>query len=343
MCRMATRQVRRGPCPNGDRKTTVETRSFPEHQRVISHHSAQALKGKKHPLTRKRHFISAGGDVHSKPHPERNMLKRLLPLGVLLFAPFRIAETQEARGVEYAVKAICGIPDRPALANGTYFTAINVHNPGSQTIRFRQKVAVTLPGEQPGSISPFWESALRPDQALEIDCTDIMRRAQVRTRFIKGFVVIQSPSDLDVVAVYTAAPSERGTVAALEIERVPGRRVGISGGCELPDLVVDTILRPTFVNGGSRIEAVIRNLGPGAAAASLARVIDPTTLQPGGAPYNAIAPTPPLAAGATATVVFTLPYWVFNPDAVLDVTADYKGDVAECREDNNSKHYEARG
>jgi hypothetical protein len=271
------------------------------------------------------------------------MLKRLLPFGVFLLAPFRNAETQEPKGVEYAVKTICGTPDRPALANGSYFTAINVHNPGTQTIRFRQKVAMTLPGEQPGPISPFWDAALRPDQALEIDCTDIFKRTQARTRFIKGFVVIQSPSDLDVVGVYTAAPSPGGSVAALEIERVPGRRSGVTGGCELPDLVVDTILRPTFVNGGSRIEAVIHNLGPGAAAASLARVIDPSTLQPGGAPYNAIAPTPPLPAGGTATVVFTLPYWVFNPDAVLDVTADYKGDIAECREDNNSKHYEARG
>src|SRR3954469_10856868 len=271
------------------------------------------------------------------------MLKRLLPLGVFLLAPFRDAQSQEPRGVEYAVKTICGVPDRPALANGTYYTAINVHNPGSETVRFRQKVALTQAGQQPGPISPFWESALRPDQALEIDCSDIFRRVQTRTRFIKGFVVIQSPSDLDVVGVYTAAPSERGTVAALEIERVPARRSGTGGGCELPDLVVDTIMRPTFVSPGSRIEAVIRNLGPGAAAASLARLIDASTLQPGGAPYNAIAPTPALAAGATATVVFTLPYWVFNPDAVLDVTADYKGDIAECREDNNSKHYEARG
>jgi hypothetical protein len=191
-------------------------------------------------------------------------------------------------------------------------------------------------------ISPFWDSSLRPDQALEIDCTDISRRVQTRSRFIKGFVVIQSPSDLDVVAVYTAAPSAKGTVAALEIERVPARRGGMSGGCELPDLVVDTIMRPTFVSPGSRIEAVIRNLGPGAAAASVAYLVDPSTLS-GGVPYSATTPTPPLAAGATATVVFTLPYWVFNPDAVLDVTADYKGVIAECREDNNSKHYEARG
>jgi hypothetical protein len=271
------------------------------------------------------------------------MLKRLLPLGVLALAAFQNAKAQELRGLEYAVKTICGNPDRPALANGTYFTAINVHNPGSETVRFRQKVATTLGGQQPGPISPFWESALRPDQALEIDCTDIFRHTQLHTRFIKGFVVIQSPSDLDVVGVYTAAPSPSGTVAALEIERVPARRGGTTGGCQLPDLVVDTIFRPTYVAPGSRIEAVIRNLGPGNAGQSYARLIDPSALQSGGAPYNAIALTPPLPAGATATVVFTLPYWIFNPDAVADVTADYKGDIAECREDNNSKHYEARG
>ena len=269
-------------------------------------------------------------------------MRRILLVGMVVAAPLASADAQEISGNEYAVKIICGSPDRPALADGAYFTAINVHNPSNETVRFRQKVALTRPGEEPGPIVPFWASALRPDQALEIDCTDIMRRAQVRTRFLKGFVVIQSSSDLDIVAVYTAAPAPRGTVTALEIERVPARTNG-RRQCELPDLVVDTIMRPTFVNGGSRIEAIIRNVGPGAAGASIARVIDPSTLQSGGAPYNAIAPTPPLAPGASATVVFTLPYWVFNPDAVLEVTADYKGDVAECREDNNMKRFEARG
>ena len=272
------------------------------------------------------------------------MLKRLLPLGMLVVVCVTTAKAQ-SRGVEYAVKAICGTPtDRPgALAEGAYFTAVNIHNPGPEPVRFRQKVATTAPNQAPGGISQFWDSALRPDQALEIDCNDIFRRAPTRTRFIKGFLVIQSPSDLDVVAVYTAAPSVRGTVVALEIERVPARSANGGGSCQLPDLVVDTIFRPTFVNGSSRIEAVIRNLGPGAAGPSIARLIDPSTLQSTGAPYNAIAPTPALAAGATANVVFTLPYWVFNPDATLDVTADYKNDVAECREDNNTKHYEARG
>jgi len=249
---------------------------------------------------------------------------------------------QEFRGREYAVKVICGTPDRPALADGAYYTAINIHNPNAERVGFRQKLALTRPGEEPGPISPFWGAVLRPDQALEIDCSDIFKRSPERMQFAKGFVVIQSPSDLDVVAVYTAAPSPRGTVAALEIERVSPRSVG-GGGCTLPDLVVDSIMRPIFVNGTSRIEAVIKNLGPGPAGASIARLIDPSTLQSGGAPYNSIANTPPLAAGVSATVVFMLPYWVFNPDATFNVTADYKGDVAECREDNNVKNFEAIG
>ena len=63
------------------------------------------------------------------------------------------------------------------------------------------------------------------DQALEIDCTDIARRAPIRSRFLKGFVVIQSATDLDVVGVYTAANAADGRVVTLEIEHVPVRHV----------------------------------------------------------------------------------------------------------------------
>jgi hypothetical protein len=43
------------------------------------------------------------------------------------------------------------------------------------------------------------------------------------------------------------------------------------------------------------------------------------------------------------SVTFYLPYWVFNPDATLEVTADYKNDLAECREDNNTRTFAAIG
>lgn len=244
---------------------------------------------------------------------------------------------------EYAVKIICGTPDRPALATGMYYTAINVHNPGNEPVRFRQKFATTLPNEEPGPISGFSPAGLKPDQALEIDCRDIARRSQQRG-FIKGFAVLQSPRELDVVAVYTAAGSSRQTVVDLETERVPARRIGGRGECAMPDLVVDSI-RAVFVSPSStRVEATIRNIGSVAAAATIARVIDPSTFIPNTTtPQNATANTPALAPGASATVVFTLPYWVFNPDASLEVTADYKNTLPECNEENNSRIFQGVG
>jgi hypothetical protein len=127
---------------------------------------------------------------------------------------------------EYAVKIICGTADRPAVAPGTYFTAINIHNPSAESGKFQFKIALTMPQVAPGPISQFFGVGLKGDQAVEIDCTDIARRIQVRSRFLKGFVVIQSPTELDVVGVYTAANSPDGRVVTLEIERVPVRRTG---------------------------------------------------------------------------------------------------------------------
>jgi hypothetical protein len=251
-----------------------------------------------------------------------------------------VAGAQDSLAFEYAVKFVCGTPETRAVAPGVYFTAINVHNPGADSVTWRKKVASTLPREQPGPISLFSANTLTPDQALEIDCSDIFRHARL-IRFAKGFVVIQSPDPLDVVAVYTAAGSTR-QVETLALERVPARRLG-GAGC--PDLVVDSILPPVWdaPNHRSVITAMIRNVGSAWAAASLARVVDPSTTDSSGTPYSATAPTPPLIPGATATVVFYLPYWVFNPDASLEVTADYKLMVTECREDNNTKRFSAVG
>lgn len=119
----------------------------------------------------------------------------------------------------------------------------------------------------------------------------------------------------------------------------------IADRCNGPDLVVTVIEKPVWdgANHRSVIKAVIKNIGNANAAASIARVIDPSTPQPTGAPYNAIANTPALAPGATATVTFYLPYWVYNPDADLEVTADYKGMVKECNEKNNTKTFHEMG
>jgi hypothetical protein len=111
------------------------------------------------------------------------------------------------------------VANGPALAPGRYYTAINVHNPSREGVPFRRKFALTAPGEAPGMIYPFSSHKLGPDQALEFDC-DAFRR--LRLRFAKGFAVIQSPVELDVVAVYTAS-GVADSVRTLHMERVPFR------------------------------------------------------------------------------------------------------------------------
>jgi hypothetical protein len=124
---------------------------------------------------------------------------------------------------QYAAKVVCGTTTGGALAPGVYFTAINVHNPEDKAIRFEAKVAVASPGFKPGPVSKWHEAKLGADEALEIDCPDIMKLARIKGKFLKGFLVIESESELDVVAVYTAAGAE-GQVESLHTERVPPRR-----------------------------------------------------------------------------------------------------------------------
>ncbi len=144
---------------------------------------------------------------------------------------------------QYAVKFVCGKSAGGIVAPGTYFTAINVHNPLYTDVRFRVKVAVGLPGLKPGPVSKFHAARLGPDEALEIDCPDIHKLAEHSAEFMKGFVVIESETELDVVAVYTAAGRD-GQVETLHTERVPARRrkAGVREACVTfePPLVVGT-------------------------------------------------------------------------------------------------------
>jgi hypothetical protein len=123
---------------------------------------------------------------------------------------------------QYAAKFVCGRPSADELAPGTYFTAINVHNPTERDVGFRKKVAIAGRREEPGPVSEFFDARLGPDQALEIDCRDIREHAPSREEFLKGFVVIESDIDLDVVGVYTAA-GEDGQVRTLDVQRVRPR------------------------------------------------------------------------------------------------------------------------
>lgn len=122
---------------------------------------------------------------------------------------------------QYAAKFVCGKTKDKVVAPGKYFTAINVHNPHYEPVYFKKKVAVALPSEKAGPVSPWYRAKLGPDEAFEIDCPDIKSHARdTVSKFLKGFVVIETDWELDIVAVYSTAVWK---TEELEIERVEPR------------------------------------------------------------------------------------------------------------------------
>jgi hypothetical protein len=227
---------------------------------------------------------------------------------------------------QYAAKFVCGKPDGGELAPGVYFTAINVHNPTEHAVLFRKKIAVAGRRERPGPVSKFFDAKLGPDEALEIDCPDIRRHAQVRDEFIKGFVVLESESELDVVAVYTAAGAH-GQVETLEVERVPARRA--QGG--LPDLIPLPDPKTGFCRRDEKgnLIVTVKNQGSGDAGASTTTV----TFARGGTFSQ---PTPPIAAGGSVNLAFPIPPACFDPDCSFRIVVDSGHQVTESNEANNT-------
>ena len=125
---------------------------------------------------------------------------------------------------EYAVKFVCGEAAPGVVAKGTYFTAINVHNPSGERVTLFKKFAIALPGEKAGPVSASFAAKLGTDEAFEIDCPDILKHLKAPPAFVKGFVLIKSPRELDVVGVYTAAGSSSSQVQTLALERVLPRK-----------------------------------------------------------------------------------------------------------------------
>ena len=251
------------------------------------------------------------------------------PVNVSIDPFFFKVEAERKAAFQYAAKFVCGKSDGRVLAPGTYFTAINVHNPGEQDVVFRKKVAIALPNEKPGPVSRFFEAKLRPDEALEIDCADILRHAATGGDFLKGFVVLDSDVELDVVAVYTAAGANR-LIETLEIERVPARERKAAGRADL--LPVPT--GPGDVGFCRRDQrgnllVTIRNQGAADAPAST------TTVE--FAPSGLVSvPTPAIPAGTSVDLApVAMPAACFAPDCRFRITADSVNVVDETDETNN--------
>ena len=225
---------------------------------------------------------------------------------------------------QYAAKFVLGKSTGTIMAPGVYFTAINVHNPTYDAIAFRLKIAVALPGLKPGPVSAFFTAKLGPDEALEIDSPDILKRAGANAEFLKGFVVIESEVELDIVAVYTAAGST-GQVETLHMERVPARRLELGA----PDLIPIPDPKGSFCRRkDSTLTVTVKNQGDSAAG--------PSTTQVDFLVFGKVSqPTPALAPGASVDLTFQIPPGCFNPDCEFVITVDVNNEVDESDEGNN--------
>jgi len=140
----------------------------------------------------------------------------------------------------YSAKFLCGfsaasfskgnLPAEPPVKPGNYATSINIHNYNDFPVSICKK-AVLAPSERcltnptathclPPLIGKFVTLPLHPDQAFEVDCTDIVNllnpvlpAGTTLPPFIKGFLEIvvlpgfpapQATAPLSVTGVYTA-------------------------------------------------------------------------------------------------------------------------------------------
>jgi hypothetical protein len=238
-------------------------------------------------------------------------------------------EAEKALALQYSVKFVCGKSAGEVVAPGAYFTAINVHNPTDTQIGFRKKVAIALPSEKPGPVSKFFDARLGPDQALEIDCRDIFAHIQSTADFLKGFVVIESDVELDVVAVYTAGGAT-GHVETLHSERVSPRRreVGKADLVPVPDPQPGVGFCKRDNQG--RLVVTVKNQGTVDAPASTTTV----DFVPGGSfPLS----TPAIPAGGSVDLTpLSIPAACFNPDCDFRITVDSNNQINESNEGNNN-------
>jgi hypothetical protein len=158
-------------------------------------------------------------------------------LAMLALTASSPAHAQLKTSFQYSVKALCtmfgeiGFGD--ALSPGRYRTVINIHNPTEKKFEIARKFALAgAPTDPfgPFSVTPYKSLKLAPDQAIAFNCFDIanffcpINNICIDFTAIDGFLVINSPEELDVVAVYTGNP-KGGEVSTLDTETVAARKM----------------------------------------------------------------------------------------------------------------------
>jgi hypothetical protein len=231
---------------------------------------------------------------------------------------------------QYTVKFVCGkATSDDGVAPGLYYTAINVHNPWDKKIEFKKKFAVALPLQKSGRHTDFFDVALGEDEALEIDHLDIFERTNdiSSASFRKGFAVIESPAELDVVAVYTAANFKTKQVITQHIEQIRPRRLFR----ELPDLLPIPDETGSFcVRQDNSLVVTIKNQGSGPSGLSKTEVDFF-----GSGKFSIV--TPEIAPDGERKLLFEIPpdFLVGEGSKQFKITADVLLEVTETNEGNN--------
>jgi hypothetical protein len=148
----------------------------------------------------------------------------------------------------YAVKFVCGLqrpvqePGETIVKPGNYATEINIFNPFNVEDPIRKRVILLVDfgkpiGREPEQQGPtgFDRILLKPSAATMDDCNRLWTLTHpgaalpIPMPLTIGFLVLDSPRELDIDAVYTAAvsgfPGTVPTGISIDVERVPGRRL----------------------------------------------------------------------------------------------------------------------
>lgn len=259
---------------------------------------------------------------------------------------------KQKRLYRYSVKFVCGCSKGEVVAKGRYFTAINVRNSSDEKITFYKRFSVALPNEKPGNVSNLTRNQLGPYEALEIDCEDIARHNRIpECCFLKGFAVLESEVELDVIVVYTAAKS-KGEVETIDVETVKPKRVKRKmppddddipppppQDPKLPDLVPVKPYPPgppffpsNYCESPQQLRIIVRNQGDGPAGPTTTRVehINQDFIEE--------QPTPALNAGEETVLTFPIPSACVSETCPFRITvnADPVDAVIESNTINNT-------
>jgi len=158
----------------------------------------------------------------------------------------------------FAAKFVCGfqahtlatggpIPGEPVVKPGNYATEINIQNPNFKLVPLIKRMIVLVDGDvvkrEPQSVGPSGSDALelQADFATLDDCNKLWIATHPQVPAVPtplplfiGYLVILSPLDLNVNAVYTTnAPGIAGSLpnsASIDVLPVTGKRVFLPAG-----------------------------------------------------------------------------------------------------------------